>query len=458
MLTSVLLLSIVSCGIDADKSRQTPEIVAETYLQAALEGDVDTCLGLLSDDFIFRQEPPGITIEGKTQYLAALKQRAAWNHEIMSCSPLGVDGEKVTCSTIESGDDFKILGMHRIEGTIEILIRDGKIYSIIGKPKTEDWTQFVELTSGGVGIEVRFTNKGTEVTGFTPGSLAAASGLQVGDTIVAVDRVNYTEMREGEFQLRCTGPVGSKVFLTVIREGENNPVDMEVTRVLMNLMSYVTEPGNTSSTENVPSLSTETENVTQARSVHFPSGYYVELTVADPQRTIRSVEVAGPGINGSLLLHQLRPDQWGSQSNINLGLSPPNLPLIYTFTIIDNNDKNYVAQDEVLSCVEGFATVISPSGNMEVTNELIFTWRDVNIPEVNYQIQLNDEKGLRIWDSPLTKATSFVYDGTALAPGIYEYYISARSKYGDESLAHGSFNVISWGSSSRFEVITLQFT
>jgi hypothetical protein len=443
VVASVLLLGIVSCGSDTGKSPQTPETVAETYLQAASEGDIDTCLGLLSDDFIFRQEPPGITIEGKTKYQAALKQRAAWNYEITSVSPLEVDVGKVTCSIVESGDDFRIIGMSRIEGTIEMLIRDGKIYSIISKPKADDWTQFVELTSGGVGIEIRFTNKGTEVTGFTPGSLAAASGLQVGDTIVAVDRINYTEMREGEFQLRCMGAFGTKVLLTVIREGGSNPVDIEVTRVRMNLINYGTEPGNTSSTENAPSLSTEAENIAQARSVHFSSGYYVELMVTDPHHTIRSIEVTGPGINGSLLLHQLRPSQWGSQSNINLGSNPPNLPLVYTFIITDNEEDNHMVQDEVLSYVEGFATVISPSGNMEVTNELVFTWRAVNIPEVHYQVQLNDDKGRRIWDSSITTATSFVYDGPILPKGNYEYYVSACSKSGDESLALGSFNVVS---------------
>jgi C-terminal processing protease CtpA/Prc len=37
-------------------------------------------------------------------------------------------------------------------------------------------------------------------------------------------------MREGEIQLRISGNLGSKVLLTVIREGVAAPIDIEVTR------------------------------------------------------------------------------------------------------------------------------------------------------------------------------------------------------------------------------------
>lgn len=62
------------------------------------------------------------------------------------------------------------------------------------------------------------------------GSPADEAGVKPGDMITAVDGVNYSQMREGEIQLRIMGNLGSKVLLTIIREGVAAPIDIEVTR------------------------------------------------------------------------------------------------------------------------------------------------------------------------------------------------------------------------------------
>jgi len=45
-------------------------------------------------------------------------------------------------------------------------------------------------------------------------------------------------MRKGEMLLRIKGSVGSKVLLTIIREGMTDPIDIEVTRVDLNQLRY----------------------------------------------------------------------------------------------------------------------------------------------------------------------------------------------------------------------------
>ena len=66
-------------------------------------------------------------------------------------------------------------------------------------------------------------------------SPAQKAGIKVGDLIVAVDGVSCSQMtRPLEAQFRITGPVGSKVLLTIVREGMANPIDIEVIRADLN--------------------------------------------------------------------------------------------------------------------------------------------------------------------------------------------------------------------------------
>lgn len=184
-----------------------------------------------------------------------------------------------------------------------------------------------------------------------------------------------------------------------------------------------------------------------AHSVHFESGHYiVELMVSDPESKIESVSVTGPRIDGSIFLvrgtHPLFPDTWWSRPHVNLGMSPPGSPLVYTFTITEKSGSTYIVEDSVLSYVESFATNLSPSNNEIVTGELVFSWTGIDLPEVRYKIELSDDQGNRIWDSSSNITnTYYIYDGPPLSPGGYQYYLVSWSKYGDSSLAYETFTI-----------------
>jgi len=53
-----------------------------------------------------------------------------------------------------------------------------------------------------------------------------------------VDGVSFSQMREGEIQLRIKGPVGSKLKLSVTHEGAAASTDIEVVRVDLKQLSY----------------------------------------------------------------------------------------------------------------------------------------------------------------------------------------------------------------------------
>ena len=84
----------------------------------------------------------------------------------------------------------------------------------------------------------------------------------------------------------------------------------------------------------IPSLpNKETKNYTiNAHSAHFADGYYVELMINDPNQTVHSVTVSGPGIDGSISLvkgvHPFYPNQWWSNPNVSLGNNRDRHPFI----------------------------------------------------------------------------------------------------------------------------------
>lgn len=234
ILTILLMVTLLVAGCTRATESPTPtkpQDIAKAFLQASDNDDIDTGLNLLSDDVVFRQEPIGLRIEGKAELEAALREDMAWHHEHSLTSPFSVDGDKVTCSAKVSGDNFKIIGIEHINVVYEFRIRDGKIYSLMSTPSSEDWAKVMELTRGGIGIKIAFMEQGVKIEAFVKNSPAYEAGLRVGDIIVAVNRVSCSQMRNDERVLRIKGAVGSKVILTIIREGMTDPIDIEVTRV-----------------------------------------------------------------------------------------------------------------------------------------------------------------------------------------------------------------------------------
>jgi len=112
----------------------------------------------------------------------------------------------------------------------EFQIRDGKISSITDTPDSADWANLIRLNSGGIGVQLSFSDKVARVDAVAANSPADEAGIEPGDIITAVDGVSYSQMREGEIQIRIRGQIGSKVVLTVIRAGVAAPIDIEVTR------------------------------------------------------------------------------------------------------------------------------------------------------------------------------------------------------------------------------------
>ena len=78
-----------------------------------------------------------------------------------------------------------------------------------------------------------YVEQGIKVDKLAVGSLAGEVGVRPGDIIIGVDghSIESAEMRQGEVMLRLSGLPGSKVRITIIREGMNTPIEIDVERI-----------------------------------------------------------------------------------------------------------------------------------------------------------------------------------------------------------------------------------
>ena len=117
-----------------------------------------------------------------------------------------------------------------IEGSVKSL---GDEYTRFVRPDVaarmrEDNTGAVE----GIGAFVRENEMGQfEIVRPIPGQPAEKAGLLPGDIIIAVDGQSVENVSFDEVILMVRGPRGTDVTLTVLREGEEEPLEFTITRV-----------------------------------------------------------------------------------------------------------------------------------------------------------------------------------------------------------------------------------
>ncbi len=99
---------------------------------------------------------------------------------------------------------------------------------------------------GGLGIEVTMENGFIKVVSPIEDTPAARAGLQPGDLIVRLDDTAVKGMSLSEAVKLMRGKPGSNITLTVVREGENMPLKITVTRAVIKIRSVksrLLEPG-----------------------------------------------------------------------------------------------------------------------------------------------------------------------------------------------------------------------
>ncbi len=95
---------------------------------------------------------------------------------------------------------------------------------------------------GGVGIQVGFGRQNTgqlTVISPMPGTPAYEAGVLAGDLILKIDGKSTENMRMNEAVDLIQGDPGQKVTLTVLHEGGKEPVDLSITRAIIEVSSVL---------------------------------------------------------------------------------------------------------------------------------------------------------------------------------------------------------------------------
>jgi len=90
---------------------------------------------------------------------------------------------------------------------------------------------------GGLGIEITLRDDVLTVVSPTEGTPAFRAGLQTGDRIVKIDGLVTKDMQLPDAVKRMRGKPGTKVTITVVREGWTEPKDFDITREQIRVQS-----------------------------------------------------------------------------------------------------------------------------------------------------------------------------------------------------------------------------
>lgn len=115
----------------------------------------------------------------------------------------------------------------------------------VGDPHTsymtpEEYDIFATNLSGdlqGIGAYVEMAGEYLKIVSPMPGSPAEQEGILPGDIIIEVDGTEVAGLSEPEIISMVRGPAGTVVHLVIIREGEAEPLEFDVTRARITIPS-----------------------------------------------------------------------------------------------------------------------------------------------------------------------------------------------------------------------------
>jgi carboxyl-terminal processing protease len=113
--------------------------------------------------------------------------------------------------------------------------------SFINPRKYKQFTKESKGKFGGVGIQINTDVKSGILTVFSPlvGTPAYEAGVLAGDIIVKINGKSTENMPVAEAVDMIQGEPGQKITLTVVHEGTKEPVDLEMTRALIQVQSVM---------------------------------------------------------------------------------------------------------------------------------------------------------------------------------------------------------------------------
>lgn len=165
----------------------------------------------------------------------------------------------------------------------------------------------------GIGAYVDTTTEYLTITSPIPGSPAERAGLLPGDQVIAIDGEDMTGIDAEVARLKVLGPANTTVVLTVLREGESEPLEFSIVRekitiasssgeMLDNRIAYVqvTTFGSNTTPELLATL--------QELMVQNPKGIILDLRNNGGGYLQTAIEVASQFMNEGVIMYEVYGD------------------------------------------------------------------------------------------------------------------------------------------------------
>jgi len=133
------------------------------------------------------------------------------------------------------------------EGAMEGMIgRLDDYSSYINSKAVEQFQETLDQKFGGVGMEVSLDPKTKQLTVLSPivGTPAYEAGIRAGDKILKIDGQTTQGLSLRDAVDRTRGKPGQPVVLTILHEGDNKPVDIEVVRDIIRVETVLGDTRN----------------------------------------------------------------------------------------------------------------------------------------------------------------------------------------------------------------------
>jgi carboxyl-terminal processing protease len=136
---------------------------------------------------------------------------------------------------VEQPIDDELLMQGAIRGMMDALGDEQTFYM---EPQVyENETSSLQGQYEGIGAYVDTDGDYLTIVSPIEGSPADQAGLQPGDKVIAIDGEDMTGVAPEEARLKVLGPEGTKVTLTVTREGAPDPLEFTITRAQIEIRS-----------------------------------------------------------------------------------------------------------------------------------------------------------------------------------------------------------------------------
>ncbi len=150
--------------------------------------------------------------------------------------------ERIRADYVEPVDDKKVL-----QAAIQGMLTSLDPHSSYLPPKSYDALQFqMEGEYGGLGLEVTMDRGVVLVVSPIRGTPGEKAGIRPGDYITHIDGKPVLGLTLDEAVEKMRGPVGEPITLTVMRKGEEEPIEIELVRdkIVVPSVEYRVERGH----------------------------------------------------------------------------------------------------------------------------------------------------------------------------------------------------------------------